>query len=418
MIDEPDTQPAGRRGRSEMFRREGRRIAAPRASGRRRHAAPSTTRRPQFLLYSTAAVVVVAALSRGQAVLMPFTLAVLLAIILTPAVARLERAGLRRGASVALVLLLVLGGVGAFAYALSRQCTDLANHMPQYSASIKSKLAVLRATRRGPITQIQETVQQAGHDLDKQDLAVHPLAVDAAAPAHRDIQPVVVVPNQPTDAEVLRATWGAFLTPITMAGIVLILLSFMLVQREDLARRLVALAGAGHMTITMRVCEEVTQRINRFLFSQSLINATFGTFIAVGLLLVGMPHALLWGAVAAVLRFVPFLGTTIAMIIPAGLAFLESDGWTRTLETLALFWGVGLVAYVFDPIVNGSRTGTSSFALLVAAIFWTWLWGPVGLLLSTPLTVSLAVLGKHVPELEFLTVVLSDSSSPGSHEPE
>ena len=142
--------------------------------------------------------------------------------------------------------------------------------------------------------------------------------------------------------------------------------------------------------------------------SQSLINATFGLVVTVGLLLIGIPYALLWGVTAAFLRFVPYLGTMLAMLMPAGLAFVKFEGWAPTLETLVLFWAAGLAAYVLDPIVNGTRTGTSSFALLVSAIFWTWLWGPVGLLLSTPLTVCLVAIGRHVPEMEFLTVLLAD----------
>jgi predicted PurR-regulated permease PerM len=342
---------------------------------------------------------------------MPLALAVLLAFTLLPLVALLERAGLHRLASVALVILVVLGGVACFGYALSRQFNDLAAHMPQYSVSIKSKLAALRGTRRGAITQIQETVKKAGHELDKQEMARHPPAIDAPVPVRKDVQPVLVVPNPPSDVEVLRATWEPFAKPLGTAGIALILTIFILVQHEDLRSRLIHLAGPGRVVVATRTLDEAAQRVSRFLFSQSVINATFGLVVTVGLLLIGIPYALLWGVTAAFLRFVPYLGTTIAMLLPATLAFVESEGWARTLETLVLFWAAGLVAYTLDPIVNGTRTGTSSFALLVAAIFWTWLWGPVGLLLSTPITVCLVAVGKHVPELEFLTVLLADEPS-------
>jgi len=280
----------------------------------------------RLLLWSGGVVVLVAALSRGQAVLMPFAVATVLAIILTPGVARLERAGLHRGLSVALVLLVALAGIGAFAYGLSRQCTELAEHIPRYSASIESKLAALRATRKGPISQIREGVQKAGHDLDRQAKPAEPPAVDAPGPVHQDVQPVVVVPSKPNDADMLRAAWAPLKGPIVSAAVVLILLSFMLVQREDLTRRLIGFAGPTRAAAVRRTLEEIPRRINQFLFSQSLINATFGAFIAGGLWLIGAPHALLWGAMSAVMRFVPFIGTTVAMIIPAGVAVLESDG--------------------------------------------------------------------------------------------
>lgn len=360
------------------------------------------------LLYVAGTTLLVTILSLAQAVLMPLALAALIGFVLIAPVAALERAGLHRVASVALVLVVVLGGVAGFGYTLSRQFTDLAAHMPQYSASIKSKLAALRETRKGPLTQIQETVEKAAHDLDKQEKATSSPAVETSVTLRKDVQPVLVVPNQPGDVERLRARWEPVARPIATAGIVLILVIFILVQREDIRNRLIRLAGQGRLTITTRTLDEAAQGISRFLFSQSVINAAFGLFVAVGLLVIGIPYALLWGVAAAFLRFVPYLGTTTAMLMAAGLAFVQSDGWAQTLETLGLFWAAGLTAYVVDPIVNGTRTGISSFALLISAIFWTWLWGPVGLLLATPLTVCLVAIGRHVPEMEFLTVLLAE----------
>ena len=365
----------------------------------------------RLLLYIAGAALLVTVLSLARAVLMPFALAVLLAYVLNPPVALLERAGLRRLGSVALVLLMVLSGIALFGYTLSRQFNDLASHMPQYSVAIRSRLAALRETRKGAITQIQDSVRKAGEDLDKQEIAEHPPVVQAPGPVRKDVQPVVIVPNQPGDADLLRATWEPFMRPAATAGIVLILTAFLLVQHESLRERLIQLAGPRWSAVTTRTVDHAALQMGRFLFSQSLINATFGLFITVGLLLIGIPYALLWGVTAGFLRFVPYLGTTIAMLVPAGLALVQSDGWTRTIETLALFWAAGLSAYVLDPIVNGSRTGTSSFALLVSAIFWTWLWGPPGLLLSTPITVCLVAVGEHVPGMRFLSVMLADAPS-------
>ncbi len=363
------------------------------------------------LLYVGGATLVLTIASLAQAVLMPLALATLLAFAVTPPVTRLERSGLHRVVSVVLVVLVVLGGVGSLSYGLFLQFNDLATRMPEYSASIKSKLAALRETHKGALTQIQETVTKAGRELDKQEMASHPPALEAPVPVRKDVQPVLVVPTKPSDAELLRATWAPFVRPIGTAGIVLVLMTFILVQRDDLRQRLIRLAGPGRVAAATAALDETAQRMSRFLYSQSLINAAFGSFIAAGLLVIGIPYALLWGVTAALLRFVPYLGTTIAMLLPASLAFVESDGWGRTFETLVLFWAAGLIAYILDPIVNGSRTGTSSFALLVSAIFWTWLWGPIGLLLSTPITICLVVLGKHVPEMRFLAVLCADEPS-------
>jgi hypothetical protein len=194
-----------------------------------------------------------------------------------------------------------------------------------------------------------------------------------------------------------------------MAGFVIILATFMLAQREDLRNRVIRLVGRGKITLTTRTLDEAGERISRYLVTQLVINMGFGTLVAVGLSAIGVPYAVLWGALTVVLRFVPYVGSTIALVLPALLALAVFPEWRETFLTVALFLGLDvLAAYVVEPLVVGHRTGVSSFALLVSALFWTWLWGPVGLLLATPITVCLAVLGKYVPQLEFLGVVLGD----------
>jgi hypothetical protein len=197
--------------------------------------------------------------------------------------------------------------------------------------------------------------------------------------------------------------------PLARAGIVLVLVIFFLVKREDLRDRFIRLVGRGHVTLTTRALDEAGYRIGRFLAQQSAINGAFGVAVAVGLLGMGIPYAPLWGFVAAVLRFVPFVGPLFAMVVPAALAFAQFPGWWQLVATLGLFLGLDiLTGNVVEPIVIGAKTGVSSMAMLVSAIFWSWLWGPVGLVLSTPLTVCLAVLGKHVPRLSYLAVMLDD----------
>ena len=362
-----------------------------------------------FLALATAALLILI-LERGQVVLVPVALAVMFSFILTPPVRTLERVSVPRFVAAGIVLIVALGLVGGFGYLLSRQFSDFAAHMPQYTIAIKSKLATLRETRKGTLGQIQDTVEKVSSELDRQDQKGQPTAHDpkgAASPVA--VQSVSVVPTQPNDVESLRLLLEPVLSPVITAGIVLILTAFMLVGREDLRNRLIRLVGSGRMTVTTRTLDEAGDRISKFLFSQSLINGAFGVCIAVGLLVIGVPYALLWGVCAAVLRFVPYLGSALALVMPAALAFVSSLGWAPTVETVILFLALdGITANVVEPILIGTRTGISSLALLISAMFWTWLWGPIGLLLSTPLTVCLAAIGKHVPEMEFLSVVLGD----------
>jgi len=361
----------------------------------------------RLLAYLGIATLLIAILSIGHVVLVPLAVAVMLGFILTPPVTALERRGLPRFVCIGLVLLTVLGLLGGFGYVLSRQFNDFAAHMPQYSRSIKDKLATLRATGK-PIGQIQDTVEKVSRELDKQEGATRP---STGEPAGKDavVQPVTVVPSVPNDVERLRMLLEPILGPIVDAGLVLILTTFMLMQREDIRNRLIRLGGLGRVTVTTRTLDEAGHRISKYLFTQSLINATFGVCVALGLRVIGVPFPLLWGVEAALLRFVPYLGSALALLMPTALAFVGSPGWGPTIETVVLF--VALDAFagnIVEPVVIGTHTGISSLALLVSAMFWTWLWGLVGLVLSTPLTVCLAAVGKHVPGMEFLSVVLGD----------
>ena len=360
--------------------------------------------RPALSLAAIA--LVVAVLARGQAVLVPLAAAAMLSFVLTPPVAVLERWGVPRFASVLVVVSLVIGLVIGFGVVLTRQFSDLATNMPSYSSSLRAKLATLRATEKSPLTDVQASIDRLSHELDAQERKVS----DAPTVAVKgQATPVTVVPSEPTDVERMRGIVEPVIEPLTYVRIVLILVLFMLMDREGLRDRVIRLTGTDNLTLTTRAMDEAGMRIGRFLFTQSVINVGFGTIIAVGLLVIGIPYAILWGVTAAFLRFIPYLGSAIAMAIPVALALLQSRGWGPTVETLALFVGLDLVtANVVEPLVIGSHTGVSSLALLVSALFWTWLWGPIGLLLATPLTVCVAVIGKHVPGLEVLAVILGD----------
>ncbi|HEY2387347.1 MAG TPA: AI-2E family transporter [Candidatus Binatia bacterium] len=357
-------------------------------------------------LYLAAIALVVAVLARGQAVIVPLATAAMLSFVLTPPVAVLERWGVPRFASVVVVVSLVIGLVAGFGFVLTRQISELATNMPRYSTSVRAKLAALRETEKSPLTDVQASIDRLSHELDAQERKTGEVP---AATTTREPAPVTVVPSEPTDVERVRGIVEPVIAPLTYVGIVLILLLFMLMDREDLRDRVIRLTGPDNVTLTTRAMDEAGMRIGRFLFTQSVINVGFGACVALGLLLIGIPYAILWGVTAALLRFIPYLGSAIAMIIPVALAFLQSHGWAPTLETIALFVGLDVVtANVIEPLVIGSHTGVSSLALLVSALFWTWLWGPIGLLLATPLTVCLAVIGKHVPGLDVLAVVLGD----------
>jgi len=280
--------------------------------------------------------------------------------------------------------------------------------MPRYSTSIREKLAALRETRHGAIANIEKTVADVSHELDKQE-ARKAEPHDVPLALQTDIQRVLVVPAEPTDVERLRGMIEPVAEPLTKAGLVLILVIFMLLGREDLRDRIIRLVGQGRITLTTKTMDEAGHRVSRFLFTQSLINSGFGAIVTIGLLAIGIPYAILWGVIAGFLRFVPFLGSILAMLMPLALAFVGSEGWAPTVETFVLFVGMDLVtANIVEPFLIGTHTGVLSLALLISAVFWTWLWGPVGLLLSTPITVCLAVLGKYAPGLEFLAVLLSD----------
>ncbi|MES1206236.1 MAG: AI-2E family transporter, partial [Pseudomonadota bacterium] len=341
-------------------------------------------------------VLVVVVLSRAQAIFVPVALATVIAFALGPLVRRLERA-VGRIAAVAVVVATGLAAVGGFSYFLERQVVGLSADMTKYSGSIQRKMIALRGSDGSGLGALAKSIDRAVHNLDEQ------VGADQAA------RPVRVVPAQASAFERLEGALAPVVEPLARAGIVLVLVIFFLVKREDLRDRFIRLIGRAHVTLTTRALDEAGQRVGQFLAQQSVINASFGVAVAGGLFGIGIPYAPLWGFVAAVLRFVPFVGTLFAMVIPAALAFAQFPGWWQMLATLGLFLGLDvLAAYGVEPIVIGAKTGVSSMAMLVSAIFWSWLWGPVGLVLSTPLTVCLAVLGKHVPRLSRLAVLLDD----------
>ena len=344
-----------------------------------------------------AVVLLTAALWAARAVLLPLALGVVLAFTLTPLVRIFDRLHLPRPASVALTMLLALGSVAGIGYVIAEQFTDLSAQVTRYTTSMRQKIADLQDGGSSTFRQLSRTVDRVTEQLDGN-------AADLRA-----AQPVRVIPSRLTPVERLHQIATAVFEPVASAVIVLVLVAFMLTQREDLRDRLIRLSGTGNVTLTTRLIDEAAQRVSRFLAAQTLINICLGALVAGGLYWIGVPYAAMWGGAAAVMRFVPYVGTLLSALLPATMAFAIFPGWTETLQTLGLFLLLDFVAgYFVEPLVFGRRIGVSSFALLVSALYWIWIWGPVGLLLSTPLTVCIAVLGHHVRSLRFLGILFTD----------
>lgn len=351
-----------------------------------------------------AVVLVTALLWAAKAVLLPLALGIILAFTLTPLVRVCDRIRLPRFLGVALTMLLALGAVGGVGYVIADQFSDLSRQVTQYTSSMREKAADLRMGNDAAFRKFARTVERVTEQLDGN-------ATDL-----RNAQPVRVIPARLTPSERLHEAATTIFEPVASAIIVLVLVAFMLGQREDLRDRLIRLSGTDNVTLTTRFMDEAANRVSRFLVAQTLINVCLGTLVAGGLYWIGVPYAALWGGLTAVLRFVPYVGTLLAALLPASLAFAIFPGWAETLQTLAMFFVLDMVTgYFVEPVLFGQRTGVSSFALLVSALFWIWVWGPVGLLLSTPLTVCIAVLGRHVRSLRFLAIIFSDEPALAPH---
>jgi predicted PurR-regulated permease PerM len=335
-------------------------------------------------------VVVIASLYWAQAVLIPFALAVLLSFLLSPMVNALQRVGLGRLPSVAVVILLTLALLTTIGWVTMSQITSLAEELPKYRQNIRQKIRDLRDMGKGgALEKVQETVDEVKNEIEP----------DKGSQ---------VVQTKP--AASLRSLYlGPLVQPIASGILVLGLLIFMLVQREELRNRLIRLVGYGRVTITTKALEEAGQRISRYLLMQITINGCFGLVIGGALFMIGLPYAFLWGFLSIPLLFIPLIGFWTAAALPTILSLGFFTDWRWPLVVIGLFLGLKtIVNMLVEPLLYGRSVGVSPFPLLMMIAFWTWLWGPIGLLLATPLTVCLVVLGKYVPEMEFITVLMSD----------
>ncbi len=359
--------------------------------------------------FPLATIVLVAAILRfAEDVLQPVAFAVLLAFLLSPLVVRLTRWGLPRAAAIILTVAVAFSVIGGIGWIVTSQAFALFRELPKYEENIQQKIAALKRPHAPP-----EMSRMAGmiENLRKEIQAPAPNSptgpetkTPAAAPKP---VPVEVHPPEATPLQVASDIATPVLQRLGIAGIVIVFVVAILFQREDLRDRFIRLVSAGKLNVATQAIDDAATRVSRYLGMQLVVNAIYGIPIGVGLYFVGVPNALLWGLVATLLRFIPFVGPWLAAAFPLALALAVDPGWTMFLYTAAIFVVMEIIsANIVEVLLYGASTGISNFALLVAAVFWTWLWGWAGLVLSTPLTVCLLVLGNYVPGFKFLSMAL------------
>ena len=353
-------------------------------------------------------VLIIASLYWAQAVLIPIAVSILLTFLLTPVADSLERLGLGRVFSVILIVILAFSFLAAVGWIVTLQLTSVANELPTYRKNIEQKIADIRgAGKGGALEKVQKTAEEVKKELEKKD---EPAKVQ---PKPRE---VVVQGEQSSTFWPLPIDIAPMFERLASGGLAIVLVIFMLIQREDLRNRLIRLIGYGHLTLTTKALEEASQRISRYLLMQSIINTSFGIAVGIALYFIGLPYALLWGFLAAMLRFIPYVGPWAATIMPSALSLIVFEGWMWPALVVAVFLVLELVNnMILEPLLYGESAGVSEVGLLIAVAFWTWLWGPVGLILATPLTVCVVVLSKYVPQLDFINVLMSDEPVMKSH---
>ena len=336
----------------------------------------------------------------------PLALSVLLSFALRPAAQLLERLRVPRVPAVVLTVGIVLGLLGGIGYVVGQQLTSLATRIPDYQDNIETKLSGLfKPDRLSTGMRISEMVKAVTAKIQSQGAS--------DGPDKAELQKVEIVTNA-SYFDQIRSSGGPYLEFLGTGSFVLILVLFLMVGRDDHRNRIIELIGQRHVGLATRTMEEISQRISRYLGTFALVNSGFGLVIGVGTGLIGLPYAVLWGCLAGILRFIPYVGPAIAVLLPLVFSFAHFSGWAQPLEVVALFAVVEVALNSFlEPVIYGKTTGVSALGLLVSAMFWTWLWGIPGLLLSTPLTVCLAVLGKYVPSLNFFGVILGEQSELG-----
>jgi predicted PurR-regulated permease PerM len=360
--------------------------------------------------------ITVVALYFGREVLVPIALAFLLSFALAPLVRLLRRLRVGRAPSVLIAVLFAFLAISGIATLIGSQAAELAGNLALYESTITRKIESLQseATGTGIIGRVSSMLNDLKKEItrtaekEKEDAAAPPETAPHGGQPPKPI-PVEIHAPPPAPFEIIRSIIGPLAGPLATAGIVIVFLTFILLQREDLRDRFILLVSAGDLHRTTVALDDGASRLSRYFLTEIAINASFGVIIGTGLFFIGVPSAVLWGILAMLLRFLPYIGAWIAAFFPVALALAVDPSWSMLVWTIALFAVVELLlSQAIEPLLNAHNTGLSAVAVVVAATFWTWLWGPVGLLLSTPLTVCLVVIGRHVERLRFLDVLLGD----------
>jgi len=351
----------------------------------------------------------------AREIFIPLSLALLLGFLLSPLVKHLERWHLRRSLAVTAIMMASLVGIGLVGWVVSQQLVDVFNQIPAYKDNIRDKLVALSGRHNTSLNKVKNSVQELGKELSASTLEPPSNPSPGNQPKSNTGEgrplpvPVEIVEPPATVLQAARAIIGPLLVPLGTALVVIVFTAFLLLNQADLRNRLIRLTAPRELNVMTQALDDATERVSKFLLTQFIVNTTFGVLVAAGLYLVGLPNALLWGVLAGLLRFIPYLGTITGGALPLILALAVFPGWMQPLLVFGLYAAIELVTFnLIEPWAYGARTGISPLAILVAAVFWTTLWGPVGLILSTPLTVCVVVLGRYVPQLEFLFVLLGD----------
>jgi predicted PurR-regulated permease PerM len=354
------------------------------------------------------AVVTVGGLYVGGEILKPLALAGLLSFVLAPVIRALMKLGLGKQISVVTAVISAIGLIVIFSVVMAQQVTNLAGQLPIYETNLREKIRTIKSytVTSGVLDRAGETLKDLKTELDKAEMpgAANPTVVSPQVPI-----PVEIKTPTPALFEQYSALVSPLVKPVAQTGLVVLFLLFILLQREDLRDRVLKLAGTRDLQRSTVAMTDAGKSLGKFFLLQLILNTGFGLVITLGLTVIGVPNALLWGMLAGLMRFVPFIGSLIAAVFPILLAASVDPGWSMVIATATLFLiAEPLAGHVIEPLVYGKHTGLSPFAVVVATIFWTLIWGPVGLLLATPLTLCLVVLANHIPGLSMLPVLLGD----------
>ena len=366
----------------------------------------------------TAAIViaVVTVLYLAREILIPLAFAITLTLILTPAVSLLRKLRLGRAPSVFLAMVISVASAGAISWVIFDQLLEVLNELPRYQQNIHNKIEAIRTPGNGALGRAAESVKELGKELATQPVPPAASPSRSQRGAVHDTQgqnvsplPVQIVTGPTNEFQYYRDLTRPFLAPLAELGIILIFTVFLLIEQSDLRNRLLRLAGLDQLNVVTQALDDATHRVSKYLALQLLVNTCFGILCGCGLYLIGVPYAALWGALAAIVRIVPYVGAMVAGLLPLILALAVFDGWMPPVLVFLLFATLELITGNFvEPWLYGVHTGISALALLLTTVFWAVLWGPAGLILSTPLTVCVVVLGRYVPQLSFLHILLGD----------